>query len=146
MDGQQIYERLRKVRRARGISVDQLAKEMGENSQKVGRIERGQRSLTVDYLLKISKALSTPIETLLEDRKANKVSPDPFSSFDSNILNAVVMLVEEISQRPEISYTPNEKAKMISKIYEIILKLPNENRHLFFRFLREGIHILLLDR
>ncbi|MBX7066813.1 MAG: helix-turn-helix domain-containing protein [Parachlamydiales bacterium] len=141
MDEHQIYEKLRKFRRARGISVDQLAQEIGENSQKVGRIERGQRSLTVDYLLKISKALSTPIETLLEDREEKTTASEPSSSFDSNVLNAVVLFVEEIAQQR--GYTSQQKGKMISKFYEIVLQLPSENRYFFFRSLRDCLNIIL---
>jgi len=86
MDDKHIYEKLREFRRSRGISVGKLAKELGENSQKVGRIERGQRSLTVDYLLKISKALSTPIETILEVEQPKKLKMECSSLFRSNIL------------------------------------------------------------
>lgn len=137
MQDKRIYEKLREFRRARGISVDDLARELGENSQKVGRIERGQRSLTVDYLLKISKALSTPIEAILEDEKPN----DFQGVFDSNVLNDVVVLVEEITLK--LGYTPHQKAKIISKIYELILKLPSENQHPFLCMLRESLNIIL---
>lgn len=142
MDDKQIHEKLRKFRRARGVSVDQLAKEMGENSQKVGRIERGQRSLTVDYLLKISKVLSTPIETFLENKETKEPAVESALSFDSNILNAVVVLVEEIAHKLPMECASQQKAKMISKIYEIILKLPNENRYSFFRLLRDCLNIV----
>lgn len=135
----EIYKKLRDYRRARGISVDQLAKEMGEKSQKVGRIERGQRSLTVDYLLKVSKALATPIETILE-HETPAAAPN---SFDSNILNDVVVLVEEIAHKLPIDYTSQQKAKMISKIYENLLKLPQEQQPLFFGLLKECLTTLL---
>lgn len=136
MEEKRIFEKLREFRRARGISVDDLAKELGENSQKVGRIERGQRSLTVDYLLRISKALSTPIETILEDQKTKEVA------FDSNILNDVVVLVEELSNKFPMGVNSQQKAKMISKVYELILKLPDENQRAFFNLLRESLKIL----
>lgn len=134
MDDRQIYEKLRKFRRARGISLGQLAKEMGENSQMVGRVERGQRSLTVDYLLKVSKALSMPIETLLED----SATAEGFTqSLDSNILNAVVVLVDEMMPLLSPQGSSQQKGKLVSQIYELILKLPNENRYSFFRTLRD---------
>ena len=141
MDDRQIYEKLRKYRRARGISVDQLAQEIGENSQKVGRIERGQRSLTVDYLLKISKALSTPIEALLTSKEEKVAEREASSSFDSNVLNAVVMFVDELAVKK--GYSSQQKGKMISKIYEILLNLPTENRHSFLRSLRDCLNIIL---
>ncbi|MBF8264096.1 MAG: helix-turn-helix transcriptional regulator [Parachlamydiales bacterium] len=143
MDDPQIYEKLRQFRRARGISVDQLAKEIGENSQKVGRIERGQRSLTVDYLLKISKALETPIETILVNQESKELAVESSNSFDSNILNAVVVLIEETSHKLPVKCTSQQKGEMISKIYESILKLPSENRYSFFCLLRDSLNIIL---
>lgn len=143
MDDKQIYEKLREFRRARGISVDQLAKEIGENSQKVGRIERGQRSLSVDYLLKVSNALSMPFESLIDNNKREECPSESPASFDSNILNRVVVLVEDVTLKMPIEYTAQEKAKMISNIYEKFLGLPNENRRLFFHFLSDCLGIIL---
>jgi transcriptional regulator with XRE-family HTH domain len=136
MEDKRIFEKLREFRRARGISVDDLAKELGENSQKVARIERGQRSLTVDYLLRISKALSTPIETLLDEQTQKE------GHFDSDILNDVVVLIEELAHKLPMGNISQQKAKMISKIYELILKLPNEKQRVFFNFLRDSLNIL----
>jgi transcriptional regulator with XRE-family HTH domain len=145
MEDKQIYEKLREFRRARGISVDQLAKEMGENSQKVGRIERGQRSLTVDYLLKVSKALSTPLENFL-DKQDSEDAVESSNSFDSNILNNLVVLIEDVSHKLPMEYTSQQKAKMISDLYEMILKLPNENRYSFFHLLSNCLNGLLQNR
>ena len=146
MDEKQIYEKLRDFRRSRGISVDQLAKELKENSQKVGRIERGQRSLTVDYLLKISKALSTPIETFFEASEPKQIKTDCPPSFHSNILNDLVILIEDICLKISVECTPQQKATMISKIYEVILKLPKENQESFFNLLNESLKIILENR
>ena len=141
MDDRQIYEKLREFSRARGVSVDQLAQEIGENSQKVGRADRGQRSLTVDYLLKVSKTISLPFEALLEDKKGESTPVEESVSFDSHVLNGVVVLVEGFAGKLE--WDSQTKAKMISNIYEILLKLPNENRHLFFHLLRDCLNIIL---
>lgn len=146
MDDKQIYEKLREFRRARGISVDQLAKEIGENSQKVGRIERGQRSLTVDYLLKVSNALSMPFESLIDNDKPEERPSESSVSFDSNILNSVVVLIEDITLKMPIEYTAQEKAKMISNIYEGILSLPSENRHSVFYLLSNWLSIILKNK
>lgn len=146
MDDKHIHEKLRDFRRSRGISVGQLAQELGENSQKVGRIERGQRSLTVDYLLKISKALSTPVETFLEVGEPKKLNTDHSSPFHSNILNDLVILIEEICFKLPVECAPQQKATMISKVYEAILKLPNENQKSFFNLLNESLKIILENR
>ncbi|MBM3184096.1 MAG: helix-turn-helix transcriptional regulator [Chlamydiae bacterium] len=130
---EQIYAKLRELRRRRGITVDELAKEVGENAQKVGRIERGKRSLTLDYLMKVSKALSAPIEGLIRQEKP------PEERFNSNTLSDVVLLVEEFYSR----FSSQKKGKLISKIYEHVLKIPIESQPLFLHALREITKILL---
>lgn len=129
----EIYAKLRALRKTRGITVDELAKEVGENAQKVGRIERGKRSLTLDYLMKVSKALSTPIEGLIRQEKPSE------ERFNSNALNDIVLLVEEFYPR----FSSQKKGKLISKTYEQLLKIPSENQLLFLQALREITKILL---
>lgn len=133
---EKVFAKLRELRRSRGITVDALAKEVGENAQKVGRIERGKRSLTIDYLMKVSKALSAPIESfLLQDAPQNQ------ESFNSKGLNDVVILVEELSS--SAPFSSQKKGKLISKIYEQLLKIPPENQSIFLNAIREIGAILM---
>jgi transcriptional regulator with XRE-family HTH domain len=114
-----IYAKLKKIRESRGLTVDNLAKKMGENHQKVGRIERGARTLTVDYLMKVSKALDTPIETLLTKEAMEPRQP--------KVLNEIVVLVEKTF--PNI--TAEQKGGLISSIYQETLKFPETHQSLF---------------
>lgn len=114
-----IYAKLKKIRERRGLTVDNLAKKMGENHQKVGRIERGARTLTVDYLMKVSKALDTPIETLLTKEALEPRQP--------KVLNEIVVLVEKTM--PNI--TAEQKGGLISNIYQETLKFPETHQSLF---------------
>ncbi len=132
-----IITKLRELRRARGLTVNTLAQKMGENYQKVGRIERGKRSLTIDYLMKISKALEAPVESLLTDDKDGNseqkgASPD--------ILNNIIVLVEEYCKTAQLS--SKQKAKMISKIYELVLKFPGDYQDIYLNSLFETISFI----
>ena len=138
-ENRQVYSKLRDLRRARGITVNELAKEMGENSQKVGRIERGKRSLTVDYLVKISKALGAPLDTFLTEEEDQAAKTHLHS--DSNILNDVVVTVEDLCNLFSSEFTSQHKAKIISKIYEMALKVPEEHQPLFLSFLKESLKL-----
>lgn len=132
-EDQNIFKKLREIRRARGLTVDHLAKKMGENSQKVGRIERGKRSLTIDYLVKISKALDTSMDSLLnETEEAREKAPS-----QSTVLNDVIIFVENHCKLFLTPENVHQKAGVISKIYELILKVPKENQHLFLTLLSE---------
>lgn len=136
-ENRNISMKLRELRRSRGLTVDTLAKKMGENSQKVGRIERGTRSLTFDYLVKVSKALETPVESFLDEK--SRLSEVDCSFSNPNVLTEIVMLVEKHCQNFEID--PHKKALMISKIYEQTLKFPPESRHLFLNSIFEVMEI-----
>lgn len=136
-----IYHKLRELRRSRGLTVYKLADKMGENHQKVSRIERGKRSLTIDYLAKVSKALETPMELLLEEERKEEPQNDKTISPLSDILNNLVVLVEEYCANcPELN--AHHKAKMISKIYELTLKFPTETQMLFLTSLFESLRFM----
>lgn len=131
--------KLKELRRARGLTVDILAKKMGENSQKVGRIERGARSITFDYLIKVSKALDAPVELFLKENNKKEEKRELLAS-SSSVLNRIVIQVEEYCQKNRIK--TDKKAKIISKIYELTLKFSEENQNLFLDSLIEFINCL----
>lgn len=133
-----ISAKLRELRRLRGLTVDTLAKKMGENSQKVGRIERGVRSLTFDYLVKVSKALDTPVESFLaEDHVKNSLQKSVSST---NILTEIVMLVEE--NYKNLCDDSHKKGLIISKIYDLVLRFPQEEQKKFLDSLFEFAIVL----
>ena len=128
-ENKNIYSKLRELRRARGLTVNTLAKKMGENYQKVGRIERGSRSLTVDYLMKVARALETPMETLLAEGKKEETQGKQASAPSSDILNTIIEFVEEYAAKVKLS--SKQKAKMISQIYQQASKFPVSEQALF---------------
>ncbi|MFI5343866.1 MAG: helix-turn-helix domain-containing protein [Chlamydiales bacterium] len=133
-----ITKKLRELRRARGLTVDTLAKKIGEDSQKVGRIERGTRSITLDYLVKVSNALGAPLESFLEKDTKNEGKKNSFPP--TEILNSIVIRVEEYQQKSP--FQANKKALMISKIYELVLKFPEAERKVFIDSLFEFMSCL----
>ena len=59
--------RVRKVRLEKGFSQEQLALEANLDRSYIGGVERGERNISLVNLFKLSKALSVPPSTLLED-------------------------------------------------------------------------------
>jgi len=137
MEDKNIYLKIRDIRQARGLTVNSLAEKIGEDHQKVGRIERGKRSLTIDYLMKISKALDTPLEDFLKSADPAKEAPSPENSLD--LLNDIVIAVEENHSRLPISLDAKSKGKFISKVYELALKFPQPQQRLFLESFFEGL-------
>ncbi len=134
MEEKNIYTKIRDIRQARGLTVNNLAEKIGEDHQKVGRIERGKRSLTIDYLLKVSKALDTPVETFFEQAPSNEKHID--------LLNEIVILVEE----KQLPLDPKSKGKFVSKIYELALKFPKDQQKMFLDSFFEGLQAFGLSR
>lgn len=137
-DNKKIYKKLREFRRARGLTTHSLAEKMGENPQKIGRIERGARNLTVDYLVKVSKALETPLNALLEEETEKNEKKQTVS----NILQDIIIFVEQHQTSLPILANPEKKAKAISKIYELVFKFPIDEQKLFLSSLSEAVLLL----
>jgi len=57
-------ERLRELRKEKGLAQDELATKAGLNSSYVGFIERAQRNPTLETISKLASALEVDIEEL----------------------------------------------------------------------------------
>jgi transcriptional regulator with XRE-family HTH domain len=128
-----LHDKLRALRRSRGLSVNELAEKMGENYQKVGRIERGKRALTVDYLMKLSSALDTPVETFLSE-KEKREAPAPkenIPALDPSLLSAIVVQIEKAAQKNSWVLSPEKKGELITKTFELASQFPKEKRQRF---------------
>lgn len=55
---QDVDNRIRVLREARGLSLEALAAAAGTSNQQISLLEAGKRRLTVDWLLRISHALN----------------------------------------------------------------------------------------
>ncbi len=62
-----IGRRLRKLRRERGISQEQLARRAGMHTPVISRLERGAREPRATMLLRLSHGLEVPPGMLLDE-------------------------------------------------------------------------------
>lgn len=64
---------LRKIREARELKLEQVAEGVGTSIQQVQRLEKGDRKLDAEWLVKFAKFYNlTPLE-ILADRKSSEV-------------------------------------------------------------------------
>jgi transcriptional regulator with XRE-family HTH domain len=88
--GKEKVSRLRALREARGISVRELARQIGEDSSNVSFWERSGTLPRSNVLIPMSKALGVTIEELLGEKPSRVVSPG----------GKVRQLFEEVSKLP----------------------------------------------
>lgn len=74
-----IAAKLKSIRTARGLSLDEAATLTGVSKPMLGQIERGQSIPTVTILWKIATGLKTPLSAFLEDPQAKftVTAPNP---------------------------------------------------------------------
>lgn len=71
----QIGQRLRALRTERGISQVELARRLGSYQTVISAIERGERGLTLQQVMKLADALGAPPADLLGERATPSEHP-----------------------------------------------------------------------
>jgi len=122
-DSTRVSEKLRKLRRSKGMTVEQLAQKIGENHQKVGRIERGQSQVTLDYVCKVSEALSTSVDELLQASEPS--SHSPLSSSNESLLTYVIHEIEQKGKNLFEGEKSAEKASFVSAVFYEAQRFPS---------------------
>lgn len=91
-------ERIRRLRKERGLSQEQLGEKSGLHTNYIGQIERGEKNLTIESLQKVAIGLDIPIGQLFQN----------------------IELVEENSELYEIIELLSRRAP---KDYEMVLQI-----------------------
>ncbi len=74
MDYYDIGQRIRKIRKARGLSQEQLAEKVGISTTHMSHIETGNTKLSLSVFVGIAAALKVQTDFLLYDRPRESVS------------------------------------------------------------------------
>lgn len=67
--------RIRELRKGRGWTLEHLADHVGTTPKQLSRLERGERNLTQDWMLRISEALGTSPAALFDRTGAARSAP-----------------------------------------------------------------------
>lgn len=66
--------RIRELRKARGLTLEEVARRANTTNQQVHRLETGQRRLTADWMERLGQALGVRAADLLPEAEAPKVA------------------------------------------------------------------------
>jgi len=72
-------QRVRTLRKQRGLSQERLGNRGGLSGEFIGEVERGEKSISIDSLYRVSVALEIPLRELT-DVRADKPSAVPSES------------------------------------------------------------------
>lgn len=89
--GVMIGDNIRTLRKAKGLSQEQLALRADINASYMGQVERGEKNPTIDVLSKIASALGTPLEKIVQI-DANEMSSEEASRYADKIAHQITGL------------------------------------------------------
>jgi len=68
-----MQNRILELRKSKGMTLAELAKKTASTPQQIGRLEKGERRLTTDWMEKIAHALDIPPEDLMSPNHGERV-------------------------------------------------------------------------
>lgn len=111
MDYYKIGQRIRKYRKAHGLSQEQLAEKIGISVTHMSHIETGNTKLSLQVLVDITKALDVRSDDLLTDGTSNReASFDELNKTLESCSSAQLKIIEDVVKAIKISlekYTNN---------------------------------------
>ncbi len=89
---------IKKHREQKGLTITELADRLGISRSYMSRIEKGDRKLNTDVLVKISEILEVPFETFYPDENKKKIynEDEEILIIDKNVHNLEKYTNEQI--------------------------------------------------
>ena len=125
----EIHEKLKQLRKERGLTLNNLADKIGSDYQQISRIERGKSRLTIDVLMKMADALETPVHELVKakpEEKEGKAIPFPMQKADLLLPQETLAIILEkldlVLAETHTTVRPQTKAALASHIFTEVIK------------------------
>lgn len=97
--------RIKKFREERGIKQEYIANEMGVTQSSYGRLEKDDRRLTVEKIMKISEILNVSVSILFGEKASNIIHENKGDNAQAQIGSLILQDKEHInSLKEEISF------------------------------------------
>lgn len=96
-----IGERLKHLRLSKRMTQEALALKLGVSASTVGMYERGQRNPDNEMLIKISKAFSVSVDSLLGIRELSNEATDIITEMKERIMNSDEIMLNGVPMTME---------------------------------------------
>jgi len=115
----QIGDRIRGIRKKRGVTQGDLAKILKLSQQTIARYENGLGDVPINVIIKISKYGKESLEWLITgvEETQDAVIYESSGSVDTDLLKSAIAVVEKIAIG-NLTLSQEHKAKAIAKLYE----------------------------
>lgn len=122
-----IGESIKKYRKIRKMSQQDLSKLSGIPRISISRYENGDRTPNINILNKIATALDTSIESLIYQSNLPEYNTNKFIDYNSEISNYIYPLnISNNSQTFKLKNNPNTKAK--NSLVNLLLYATNDSK------------------
>lgn len=112
--------RLKKLRRQRGVSAQDLAETIDSTQQQISRYENGHNKLSATQLYRIAAALGMPVSWFFLDYQAKQttlVLAEEPAHYEKNLIEDELLVVAKLW----LQLTPDKRAAAI-RIIEALVK------------------------
>jgi transcriptional regulator with XRE-family HTH domain len=110
-----MIERIKKLRKSKGLSQSELARTIGVNQTQYNRYETGKTKVPVDVLLRIAQELDTTVDYLLTGMAIEK-SPKGFFE------NDVFAKLYEVLRSAKLEEYSVEELAMLEGVAKLIIE------------------------
>ncbi|MBQ4649329.1 MAG: helix-turn-helix transcriptional regulator [Firmicutes bacterium] len=109
MNYYEIGQRIRKIRKARGMSQDQLAEKVGISNTHMSHIETGNTKLSLSVFVDIAQALEVRTDDLLYDENpaVRSTSLDEINQLLIRCTTQQIRIIEDIVRAAKMSFDKN---------------------------------------
>ena len=109
MDYYAIGQRIRKIRKARNISQEELAEKIGISTTHMSHIETGNTKLSLPVFVNLAAALEVPADDLLSDNGSvnRRVAIDDMMQIFDTCTTQQIKIIGDIVKSAKISLDKN---------------------------------------
>ncbi len=127
-DDKKVYLKLRDIRKKKGLTLSSLAKKTGMDTQKIGRMERGETQITVDVLQNVARVLNVPVSKLFEESEKVNISAEDSRSDLVNIIPIIYRYIDEFCIKHDIHVDSEVKVHISTVMFKTIQDMQKDDK------------------